>query len=360
MLLFTAFLIAGLAAQNTAAFEDLAARAAAAREANDIPRAVQLYRQTVNLNPSWEEGWWFLGSMLYDSDHYAEGRDALAHVVALDPKAAPAWALLGLCEFETGNYAQSLEHIQRGQVSAAPSPQMESVLRYHEALLLTRLGRFSEAIEKYTWFARNAVQNPELLVGIGLAVLQTPKVPDDVRPEQEMFALAGSAAYQNMSSDSRNAQLTYRKLIDQYPEAHYVHYAYGCFLLGTDPEAGIQELRRELQTNPASGPAHAMLAFALLERGDSAAALPYAKAAAEELPDSELSQYVLGRALAERGNLERGIQHLEMAEKIDPADLQPHISLATAYSRAGRPQDSRRERTRAVEIATGALTIAKP
>lgn len=359
MLLFTAFLIAGLAAQDTAGFADLAARAAAAREANDIARAVQLYRQTVNLNPSWEEGWWFLGSMLYDSDHYAEGRDALAHVVALDPKAVPAWALLGLCEFETGDYAQSLEHIERGLASGSPS-QMEEVLRYHEALLLTHLGRFSEAIERYTWFARNGVQNPELLVGVGLAVLQAPKLPNDVRPEQEMFALAGSAAYRNMSGDFRNAQMTYRRLIEQYPGAPYVHYAYGCFLLGTDPEAGIQELRREIRINPASGPAHAMLAFALLERGDSAAALPYAKEAADELPESELSQYVLGRALAERGDLEAGIQHLERAEKIDPADLQPHISLATAYSRAGRPRDSRRERTRAVEIATGASPIAKP
>ncbi|HTU46838.1 MAG TPA: tetratricopeptide repeat protein [Bryobacteraceae bacterium] len=357
MLLFTAFLIASVVAQNTATFEELAARAAAARQADDVPQALQLYRQSVNLNPKWEEGWWFLGSMLYDSDRYAEGGDALQHVVALDPKAAPAWALLGLCEFETGDYAHSLDHIQRGLAPGSPSPQMEEVLRYHEALLLTHSGRFSEAIEKYTWFARKGVQNPDLLVGIGLAVLQSPKFPNDVRSEQERYAIAGSAAFLNMNGDFRNAQMTYRKLVEQYPEAPYVHYAYGCFLLGTNPEAGIQELRRELAINPASAPANAMLAFALLERGDAAAALTPAKAAADEQPNSELSQYVLGRALAEQGNLGSGIQHLEIAEKIDPADLQPHISLATAYSRAGRPQDSRRERIRAVAIATGASPI---
>lgn len=357
MLLFTAFLIVGVVAQYTATFEELAARAAAARQADDVPQAVQLYRQSVDLNPKWEEGWWFLGSMLYDSDRYAEGGDALRHVVALDPKAAPAWALLGLCEFEMGDYAHSLDHIQRGLVSGSPSPQMEQVLRYHEALLLTHNTHFSDAIEKYTWFARKGVQNPELLVGIGLAVLQSPKFPNDVRPEQERYAIAGGAAFLNMNGDFRNAQMAYRKLIEQYPKAPYVHYAYGCFLLGANPEEGIQELRRELVINPASAPANAMLAFALLERGDTAAALPHAQAAADEQPNSELSQYLLGRALAEQGDLEGGIQHLEMAEKIDPADLQPHISLATAYSRAGRPQDSRRERTRAVEIAMGALPI---
>src|SRR5579875_675141 len=127
MLLVTALLIAGLAAQNTENFEDLSARAAAAREANDIPQAVQLYRQAVGVRPRWEEGWWFLGSMLYDSDRYAEGRDALAHVVELDPRAAAAWALLGLCEFETGDYAPSLEHIRRSLGAGSPAPQMEEV-----------------------------------------------------------------------------------------------------------------------------------------------------------------------------------------------------------------------------------------
>ena len=359
-LLLTAFLIASLAAQNTETFGDVSGRAAAAREADDVPRAIQLYRQSVGLNPKWEEGWWYLGSMLYDSDRYAEGREALAHVVELDAKAGAAWALMGLCEFETGDYGQSLVHIERGLASGSPAPQMEEVLRYHEALLLTRTGRFSEALQKYTWFAKKGARNPELLVGIGLAVLQTRKFPNDVRAEQERYAMAGSAAYLNMMGDSRNAEMAYRKLLEQYPAAPYAHYAYGCFLLGANPEAGIRELRRELQITPDAAVAYAMLAFALLEQGDSTAALQDAKVAAKEEPESELAQYVLGRSLAEGGDLKGGIEHLEAAKRLDAADLQPHISLATAYSRAGRPVDARRERRRAVEMATGVSPIAKP
>src|SRR5581483_10137894 len=89
----------GLAGPTASSFEDLAARATAAREANDVPHAVELYREALARNPKWEEGWWFLGSLLYDSDRYAEARDALTHVVEADEKAAPAWGLLGLSEF---------------------------------------------------------------------------------------------------------------------------------------------------------------------------------------------------------------------------------------------------------------------
>src|SRR5438270_3398811 len=124
---------------GTARFADMAARATAAREASRLPEAIALYKEAVNLDPKWEEGWWFLGSLLYDTDQYAAARESLARVVDLDPKAYPAWGLLGLCEFETVDYRASLGHIQRAlEAGSGTQGQMEGVLRYHEAVLLTR------------------------------------------------------------------------------------------------------------------------------------------------------------------------------------------------------------------------------
>lgn len=348
----------GLAAQEGKTFAELSMQATAAREANDVPHAIDLYGLAVRMNPSWEEGWWFLGSLLYDSDRFTEGSEALAHVTALDSRAGPAWGLLGLCEFETGHYQSSLEHIQRGLAAASTEPQMEGVLRYHEALLLTHEGQFEKALQKYAWFAKNNVQNSELVLGMGLAALRNPRFPKDLPAnDQELYRMTGTAVYFNMAGDSREAQSSYETVLSKYPRARNLHYAYGCFLLGVNQDLGLMELRRELEITP-SGAVNAMLAFVLLERGELQAALPYADKAAQLDPESELAQYVLGRALAEHGELERGIHHLELAEKIDAMDLQAHISLATAYSRAGRPQDARRERQRAIELATGAAAVA--
>src|SRR5271170_6695375 len=84
---------------NPASFSDVVARAAAARDANDLPGAIELYQQALKLNSQWPDGWWFLGSLQYGTGDYAAGRDALTHYLELTPNAAPALAMRGLCEF---------------------------------------------------------------------------------------------------------------------------------------------------------------------------------------------------------------------------------------------------------------------
>jgi tetratricopeptide (TPR) repeat protein len=350
MLLLPILCIIGVAAQTAASFEDLSARAKAARDANQIPQAIDLYQQAVGLNPKWEEGWWYLGSMLYDSDQYAAGRDALRHVVELDPKATPAWALLGLCEFETRDYQASLEHIERG-LTGETAPQMEGVLRFHHAELLTRSGDFDKAVKAYVWFAQRRVQNPELILAVGLAALRTALLPKELPPDQhDLHETAGRAAYASMSGDVASAQATLDDLLARFPRAHYVHYLEGCFLLAAKPDAAITELRRELEVTPGSGAANAMLAWLLLERGDRDEARPYAEAAAANDPALPLAQYVCGRWLLEEGKLDSSIEHLQLAEQRDPSNVETHMSLATAYSRAARPADARRERLQTLQL----------
>src|ERR1700692_4334928 len=99
-----------LATAAAASFPELAKQAASAREGNQLDQAIRLYRECVGLNPSWAEGWWYLGTLLYDGNHFAAGRDALARFLQNEPKSAPGWAMLGLCEFETAQYEQALAH----------------------------------------------------------------------------------------------------------------------------------------------------------------------------------------------------------------------------------------------------------
>src|SRR6266850_111252 len=79
---------------NSASFETLTANALSAREGGRIDEAIRNYRAAVELRPSWDEGWWYLGTLLYDADHFEEAIPALRRVVDLAPKAGPAWAFL--------------------------------------------------------------------------------------------------------------------------------------------------------------------------------------------------------------------------------------------------------------------------
>ena len=83
---------------------DLIAQASAARMQNDVPRAIELYSRAVQGDPKWPDGWWFLGSLQYGAGAYIPARDALSHYIELIPNAGPAFALRGLCEFETGDF----------------------------------------------------------------------------------------------------------------------------------------------------------------------------------------------------------------------------------------------------------------
>ena len=95
-------------AQLTAEFNDLAKRAAEARDAGRLDDAIALYGQALQLRPSWREGWWYASTILYDRDRYTEARDAFRTLLSMLPQKgpdsgliAPSMAMLGLCEFET-------------------------------------------------------------------------------------------------------------------------------------------------------------------------------------------------------------------------------------------------------------------
>jgi tetratricopeptide (TPR) repeat protein len=348
------FLISALAFSQDVPqnFEDLSAAATAAREQNDIPRAITLYEQAVKLKPDWPDGWWFLGFLQYGTSDYASARDAISHYIELTPHAAPALALRGLCEFETGEYPQSLQDIQVAlSLGAANKSRNEQILRYHEALLLTRTGRFEDAVSAYGYFASKGIDDPEMLVGLGLAGLRNPLLPKDVSAQQrELLLAAGTAAFRFLAGDEATAHQDFEQLFQHFPSAANAHYFYGYLLFAKDPDSAAEEFKKELEVSPASASAHTMLAWSFLIQNNPAGALPFARKAAGEEPSKASTQLVLGRSLTETGDLKSGVEHLEKALQTEPDNLEIHIALAQAYSRSGRKDDARRERLLCLQL----------
>ena len=114
----------------------------------------------------------------------------------------------------------------------------------------------------------------------------------------------------------------------------------------------MAEFRRELELNPENADAAAMLALLLVHADDPAgrAALRARKRPAER-PADALAEYAYGEVLMRTGDLRPAIARLEAAERLDPAALEYHMALASAYSRAGRHEDARRERRVSMDMA---------
>jgi tetratricopeptide (TPR) repeat protein len=345
---------------NPASFSDLASRALAARDANDLPGAIELYQQALKLNSQWPDGWWFLGSLQYGTGAYGAARDALSRYLELTPKAAPALAMRGLCEFETGDYPASLNDIQRAlALGAANQPRNEKILRYHEALLLTRTGRFEDALRSYAFFTHDEDLNPELLLALGLAGLRTPLLPRELRVDrQELYISAGKAAFDQLRRDDDAARVEFQRLFERVPPVPNAHYLYGYLLYATDPDQAVVEFKKELEVNPSNAVAEVMLAWIPLMQNDGSEALPHARKAVAEDPSLPSAQLVLGRALTETGDTKGGIEHLEKNMQLQPDNLEVHLALAKAYSKSGRKEDARRERLLCIEMTKNDTTPA--
>ncbi|WP_348261612.1 tetratricopeptide repeat protein [Telmatobacter sp. DSM 110680] len=335
------------AAQETqGSFEDLSARAAAARDQQNLPLAIQLYQQAEQLKPDWQEGWWYLGMLQYSSNQFPGAIDAFSHLLELAPTAVPAMALRGLCEFETGAYEDSLRDLEQAVAHGALNqPHNEEIIRFHLAQLLAHAGRFQDALEQYRFFAEHHVDAPDLTIGIGLAGMRDPTFPKDVAAQtRELYQAVGNAGYIFLSGDNEQADASFAELFVRFPSTPNLHYFYGFLLFPHDPGLAIDQFHSELATNPTNETANALLAFTLVIAGRFSEALEPAQRAYAKSPDTEISQLALGRSLAETGDTKRGAELLSQVIARDPQNLEAHLGMMSIYSQSGNREEAERER----------------
>ena len=329
-----------------AAFDRVSKAATEARTGNRIGDAIALYRQAVKLRPSWAEGWWFLGELLYDQNRYADARDALRRLVELDHKTGPGFALLGLCEFETREYASALHDIYEARLlGLGDDPQVKRVVLFHQVLLLTHFQQFDSAIQVLEAVLKAGGSGDAVIEAAGLAGLRRPIFPEDLASaDKDVVKRAGRAVCAVAEHDVTAAQKYFADLLAGYPNTPNVHYLYGTFLSATDEDGGLREYQAELTLNPKHTEALATIALAYEMRGDSDTAISYARRAVASNPQFFGAHAVLGKLLTNAGQVDEGITELEMARQQASDSPQVHFSLAAAYAMAGRKADAARER----------------
>lgn len=333
-------------------FADVAARAAAARDQQNLPLAIQLYTQAEQINPAWQEGWWYLGVLQYSSNQYPGAIDAFSHLLRLAPTAVPAMALRGLCEFETGTYDDALRDLDEAVAhGAANEPRNEQIIRYHLALLLAHAARFEDALAQYAALARLRAEAPDLYIAIGLAGTRSTFFPADVgATERAFYESAGHAGYVFLSGDDEEADHLFTALFAQNPTRPGLHFYYGYLLFPHDPSMAGDQFREELALKP-TGETQALLALTLIYEGHFTEALQPAQAAYDADPNLHIAQIALGRALAEAGDVKRGTDLLNAAVQRDPNALEAHLGLASIYSRSGNREEEARERKTCRDLA---------
>ena len=317
-----------------------------ARQAERFDEAVSLYAQALKIKPKWPDGWWYVGAIFYQKDLYPQARDAFQNLVALEPERGPAWAMLGLCLFQTGEYERAALALQRGRSQGvSDNSELANVVRYHTALMYIRFEYFENAYDVLTEFVRTGQESGKVVEAFGLTMLRMPLLPKEIpAPQREKILIAGQAGYHMAARRLEQARAAFDTLLSQYPNEPNVHYGFGVYMLSQDADVAMKEFKRELEISPNHFPSMVQMAFEYLKRDQFDEALPLAEKSVQLAPKLYAARNVLGRVLLELGQVERSIKELEEGVKLAPSSPEMHFALARAYTRAGRKQEAARER----------------
>jgi predicted Zn-dependent protease len=328
-------------------FNKLAEGAKEASEGNRLEEATSLYRKALALRPRWAEGWWSLGTLEYDQDHYAKAAHDFEKLIALDSANGTAHAMLGLCQFELGQDESALKNLLAAeQLGILKDQQLRKVVLYHLGVLQLRAGRYGAARETLGQLVRDRVRTQELTTGLGLAALlmRPQESPIEGTPGADVVERAGEAEVLLAANEFDQAKQKYSQLTSEFPDYPNLHFAFGRLLVEMhEIDGAIQEFQFELKRDPRN--VNSMLEIAAARRlVDSQGGLKYAEEAVKLAPGLPFAHYLLGMLRLETGDAAGAIPELEIAQKSFPKEAGVYFSLGKAYARVGRKAEATKAR----------------
>lgn len=313
--------------------------------------AIKLLYKALKEQSKWRQGWWRLGSLLYDAEDYPAARQALERLAQLDPKSGAPWVLLGLCEFEMMDYGLALQHLQKGDALGLPAElELQDTLNYHEALLFTLMRRFDPAQLLLDHLAQKARGSDELVLAQGLVALRIPALPESLastasEDRLEIIRRVGQAQRAIAQQKPKEGLAIYQALAGRKPVLPNLRLSYAALLLQLGDRAASQaELREELKGNPSSVEARLRLC-ALLEDESPEDMLKLAAEAVALEPKSFKTHFFRGKLLYKMEQLNESLRELEISRDLDPSSSAVRFALVRAYKTAGREADAQREAT---------------
>jgi tetratricopeptide (TPR) repeat protein len=342
----------------TGTFGELSARANSLRESGKAADAIPYYQSALKLRPNWAEGWWYVGTTFYDMDRYQDAISAFHRLLELDPKLGPALAFLGLSEFETGSYENALTHLKRANIEGyGDDPELAKVAQFHLAMLLNWRGNFEEAFNLLEASFSNTRVPDSAKTAVGMAILRIPLLPSEVGSTHDaLIQAAGNAGALAIQGKSDEAAEAFRQLIDEYPSAPYLHYAYARALSQANKnDEALAQVEREIKLHE-SALAYIEMAAIELKMHHADKALLATQKAVNLSPKSSAGHRAMARVLEENGKKEQAAHELAVSKEFDksPAEID-HVqqrlygdthgeqiqraSVASKNGQVSRPED---------------------
>ena len=237
------------------------------------------------------------------------------------PEAGPAWNFLGLCEYETKDYAKALEHLTTGQkLGDTDDPEISRVAKYHLALLLIYSGDFEAGTAELRPLVAEGQTGAKAKIALALAALRAPVLPEQVDPSQDaLLQDVGSAATLAAQGQTAAATANFAALLEKYPATPYLHFAGGPrFSRPNTTSTRRPHFASETKLSPQSALPHVQLGRCELSLQRPQQALQAARTHGRLAPDSSAARELLGRSLEAANEGQKASQEFAAAKQLLP------------------------------------------
>lgn len=331
LMLLALLLDRSLVAQ-VAATPKLKSDAIQAQAAGKDDLAARLYSQALAQDPAWTEGWWSYGGLLYEARNFQLASVAFGHLTQLAPQNSLGFAMLGMCEYELGDWGNASLHLNKALVHGDLPRAIADGAMYEYGLVLMRQRNRNGALIALRLLQHTSPDYPNLVPAFGSAELGMDQVPASGTADAEAVSLVGQAAIAVLQLRPQDAERLYRQVIQEHPQLPFAHLCLALFLenLGRHAEAE-DELKAEAGLNRASPDAWIWLARFALARREGEQTRDYAAEAMKRAPNDGLPYLLSGKSYVIDQQWDKALENLQKAEALSPDSYEVHYALVTVF-----------------------------
>lgn len=257
------------------------------------------------------EAWLHLGLALHESGQVSRALECYRNAIQIEPGFLEAQNNLGIALVRLDRADEALEHYAGALRLRPGSAQLHNNL----GLTLAHLGRWEEAIHEYSEAVRLDPEYPETRNNLGHALSALGKLDE--------------------------AMVQLRRAIELRPDLAEAHYNLANALnLSRHLEEAITEYRISTRLKPRLSEAQDRLSSALLSLGRADEAVAAGRNAVRQQPARSDFHLHLAQALRASGNLDQAMVEYQTVLRLNPALAGAHYELADLLAQNGRCPDA--------------------
>ena len=318
-------------------------------------KAEQTWRNVLRLAKKDARAWTNLGVVLNRQEKPNEAMEAWRQAISLDPKLPGAYFNLGLALVRAGDYANANAPLRQ---ALSLEPNNDGARR---ALAIALMGqeKYQEASREIAQLLFRSPEDAALLELAAKSFLQQRRYQEAATVLERRLSLPNTTSFLwsqygdalDGAGRTPEALEAYRKAVALDPESIITRYGLGYLHWKLyQYDNAERELLEVLRRAPNDPRASFTLGDLYLTRADAQRALPLLETARAAYPDEFDTRFALGRALVLTGKLDRGIDELVVAVKLNDSIADGHFQLGRALMKAGRTEEGKRELQKAQAI----------